>query len=111
MTTERQSFRQFLLRSWIWSLTLDIVLLSLAIWFFFAFVRLHGTHTMFIINLVAMLVAGVHAFLLLIFAIRRWSRREALFGVIFFVHALLTGCLAYTLCYTWLWGLLSATKT
>jgi hypothetical protein len=111
MTTDRQTFRQFFLRSWIWSLIIDLILLSLALWFFFTFVKLHGTHTLFIINLIAMLAAGVHAFLLLIFAIRRWSRKEGWYGMIFFVHALLTGCLAYTLCYTWLWGLLSATKS
>jgi hypothetical protein len=90
------SLRRFVLRSWIYHGTVTLIFFVLLV----LIVRPHyadftATHNDLLINLVAMILCWVHTVLILIFSMRRFSRKESTPGLIFLLHFFLSATLGY----------------
>lgn len=90
------TLRTFFLRSWLWHGIVTLIFFVLLV----LIVRPHyadftATHSDLILNLVAMVLCWVHTFLILIFSMRRFSRKEINPGVIFLLHFFLSATLGY----------------
>ena len=94
--TPTLSLKQFLLRFWIWHFTVTSTFFILVVLIVPPHVAaLHTTHSDLIIVLSCMLLCVVHTILILIFSMRRFSRKEMKPGTIYLLHFLLSATLAY----------------
>jgi hypothetical protein len=90
------SLKRFVLRSWIYHAAVTFTFFVLLV----LIVRPHyadftATHKHLLINLAAMILCWVHTLLILIFSMRRFSRKETNPGLIFLLHFFLSATLGY----------------
>lgn len=90
------TLRNFLLRRWLWHFLLTLIFAIILL----LIVRVHYTHqtatrTDFLLNLGTLIVCWVHTLLILIFSMRRFSRKQIPAGGIFLVHFFLSAFLSF----------------
>lgn len=90
------SIKSFILKPWIWhfmvTLTFAIILLAI--------VRVHysdrsATRIDFLMNLASLPLVWTHTVLILIFSMRRFAKKQAMPGLIYFVHFILSAGLGF----------------
>ncbi len=91
------SFKRFLIRSVLVNVVFTAVFAAILFWCNGQYSHVTANRTTFLLNIIALPVVWTHSLLLLIFAIRRFARKNIVAGLIFFTHFLLSGAIGYWL--------------
>ncbi len=91
------SFKRFLLRSVLVNAVFTAIFAGILFWCNSEYNHVTANRSTFLLNIGTLLVAWTHSMLLLIFAIRRFARKNIVAGLIFFTHFLLSGAIGYWL--------------
>lgn len=102
------SFRHFVLRSWIWNILISAIFAFLTLYFWNKVIGFHGNRSLFLIIMIAAILAGVHGLLLFIFCIRRLIMKHWLGAGCYLVHAMLGSILSYYMFAVWLMSMTGA---
>lgn len=90
------SLKQFVIRPWIWHFILTLIFAVMLL----LVVRVHYTDrtankTDFLLNLAALPLIWTHTLLILIFSMRRFSRKQVMPGLIYLVHFFASASLGF----------------
>lgn len=103
-------FRRFFLRSWLWNIIISALFACLVLYYWSTVFTFKGGHSLFLVIMIAAILAGVHGLLLLVFCIRRLTMKHWLAAGIYFVHGILGALLSYYLFGLWLMSMTGAFK-
>jgi hypothetical protein len=96
-TPNEFSFQKFFLRAWLINLLFTLTFGIILIVSYHNYDNFTATRTTFLTNLIVLPIAWVHTMLILIFSLRRFSRKQFTAGIIFLMHFFVSSVVSYYL--------------